>query len=187
MALVQKYDKPDLLITMTCNPNWEEIRRNLKPGKQAHDRPDLTTRVFYSKFEELKVDLFTKGVLGKVVSHVHVIEFQKRGLPHAHILIILHEKDKLRTPDDYDRVVRAEIHDEKVEPELYASVLKHMIHMPCALYVDSVCKKDGKCKKRFPKEFAAETLEGQDSYPVYIRRDDGRAITLANGKVVNNS
>ncbi|XP_026433068.1 uncharacterized protein LOC113330474 [Papaver somniferum] len=50
-----------------------------------------------------------------------------------------------------------------------------------------VCKKDGKCKKRFPKQFAAETLEGQDSYPVYRRRDDGRAITLANGKVVNNS
>ncbi|XP_026412120.1 uncharacterized protein LOC113307871 [Papaver somniferum] len=112
MPLVQKYGKPDLFTTMTCNPNWEEIRRNLKPGQQAHDMRDLTTRVFHCKFEELKVDLFTKGVLGKVVAHVHVIEFQKRGLPHAHILIILHEKDKLRTPDDYDKVVRAEIPDE---------------------------------------------------------------------------
>ncbi|KAI3876070.1 hypothetical protein MKW92_039150, partial [Papaver armeniacum] len=44
MALVQKYGKPDLFITMTCNPNWEEIQRNLKPGQQAHDMPDLTTR-----------------------------------------------------------------------------------------------------------------------------------------------
>lgn len=59
--------------------------------------------------------------------------------------------------------------------------------MPCALSVDSVCKKDVKFKKRFPKQFAAETLEGQDLYPVYRRRDDGRAITLSNGKVVNNS
>ncbi|XP_026390771.1 uncharacterized protein LOC113286340 [Papaver somniferum] len=187
MELVQKYGKPDLFITMTCNPNWEEIQREIKPGQQAHDKPDLTRKVFHSKFEELKVDLFTKGVLGKVAAHVHVIEFQKRGLPHAHILIILQERDKLRSPDDYDRVVRAEIPDEKVEPELYASVLKHMIHTPCALYADSVCKKDGKCKKRFPKKFVAETLEGQDSYPVYRRHDDGRAITLANGKVVNNS
>ncbi|XP_026459924.1 uncharacterized protein LOC113360654 [Papaver somniferum] len=111
----------------------------------------------------------------------------RRDLPHAHILIILHEKDKLLTPDDYDRVVRAEIPDEKVEPELYAFVLKHMIHKPCALSADSVCKKDGKCKKGFPKQFAPETLEGKDSYPVYRRRDDGREITLANGKVVNNS
>ncbi|KAI3939966.1 hypothetical protein MKW98_029742 [Papaver atlanticum] len=187
MALVQKYGKPDLFITMTCNPNWEEIQRELRPGQQAQDRPDLTTRVFHSKFEEMKTDLFTKGVLGKVVAHVHVIKFQKRGLPHAHILIILNERDKLRSPDDYDRIVRAEIPDPNVEPELYASVLKHMIHMPCALSADSICKKDGKCKKRFPKPFAPETLEGQNSYPVYRRRNDGREVTLSNGKVVNNS
>ncbi|XP_026459925.1 uncharacterized protein LOC113360655 [Papaver somniferum] len=40
MALVQKYGKPDLFITMTCNPNWEEIQRNLKPGQQAQARSD---------------------------------------------------------------------------------------------------------------------------------------------------
>ena len=34
-------------------------------------------------------DLIAGEVLGKVVAHMHVIEFQKRGLPHAHILIIL--------------------------------------------------------------------------------------------------
>ncbi|XP_026433135.1 uncharacterized protein LOC113330554 [Papaver somniferum] len=94
MALVQKYGKPDLFITMTCNPNWEEIQRELKPRQQAHDRPDLTMRFFHATFEELKVDLFTKGVLGKVAAHVHVIEFQKRGLPHAHILIILQERER---------------------------------------------------------------------------------------------
>ena len=25
MALVRKYGKPDVFVTMTCNPNWEEI------------------------------------------------------------------------------------------------------------------------------------------------------------------
>ncbi|XP_026436770.1 uncharacterized protein LOC113334784 isoform X2 [Papaver somniferum] len=62
-----------------------------------------------------------------------------------------------------------------------------MIHMPCSLSVDSVCKKNGKCKKKFPKKFAPATLEGEDSYPIYRRRDDGREVTLHNGKVVNNS
>lgn len=47
MALVQKYGKPDFFITMTCNPKWEEIQKELKEGQQAHDRPDLTTRVFH--------------------------------------------------------------------------------------------------------------------------------------------
>jgi ATP-dependent DNA helicase PIF1 len=29
MAIVLKYGKPDLFVTMTCNPNWREIRENL--------------------------------------------------------------------------------------------------------------------------------------------------------------
>ncbi|XP_028092146.1 uncharacterized protein LOC114292392 [Camellia sinensis] len=32
MALIQKYGKPDLFLTMTCNPNWPEIKVELLPG-----------------------------------------------------------------------------------------------------------------------------------------------------------
>jgi len=32
MALVRKYGRPDIFLTMTCNPNWDEIRRELYPG-----------------------------------------------------------------------------------------------------------------------------------------------------------
>jgi len=32
-ALVQKYGKPDHFLTMTCNPNWEEISRELELGQ----------------------------------------------------------------------------------------------------------------------------------------------------------
>ena len=41
-------------------------------------------------------------VLGKVVSHMHVIEFRKRGLPHAHILIILANNDRSMAADEVD-------------------------------------------------------------------------------------
>jgi hypothetical protein len=27
MALIRKYEKPDIFLTMTCNPNWEEIKK----------------------------------------------------------------------------------------------------------------------------------------------------------------
>ncbi|KAI0497090.1 hypothetical protein KFK09_023418 [Dendrobium nobile] len=43
MALCQRFGKPDLFITMTCNPDWQEIKNELKPGQTAQDRPDLTT------------------------------------------------------------------------------------------------------------------------------------------------
>jgi len=41
LTLVQKYGKPDLFITMTCNPNWPEIKNNLVKGEHAENRPDL--------------------------------------------------------------------------------------------------------------------------------------------------
>ncbi len=53
--------------------------------------------------------LLEKHVFGKVVGYTAVIEFQKRGLPHSHILIILCDADTPKTADAYDRFVGAEI------------------------------------------------------------------------------
>jgi hypothetical protein len=54
MALVRKFGKPDIFLTMTCNPNWDEIKDELYPGQAPQDHPDLVTRVFRVKLEELK-------------------------------------------------------------------------------------------------------------------------------------
>ncbi|POM77531.1 Helitron helicase-like protein, partial [Phytophthora palmivora] len=41
MAIVRETGAPNLFITMTCNPNWPEIKENLRPGEKASDRPDI--------------------------------------------------------------------------------------------------------------------------------------------------
>ena len=97
MAIIKKYGKPDLFITFTCNPKWCEITENLYPGQTANDRPDLVIQVFKLKLNNLLNDIFKHGVLGKVVTHVQVIEFQKRGLAHVHILLHFANDDKLET------------------------------------------------------------------------------------------
>ena len=56
------------------------------------------------------------------------IEFQKRCLPHIHLLVWL--KNTIR-PDDIDNFVSAEIPDPDTDQELHQMVLKHMIHGPC--------------------------------------------------------
>ena len=104
--------KPDFFLTFTCNPYWEEIQRELLVGQNADDRPNLVSRVFKLKLEALLHDLRKNSILGKV-------EFQKRGLPHAHILIIVEADDKPQVAEHIDRLVCAELPDEDLEPELF--------------------------------------------------------------------
>jgi len=78
MAIVRQYGKPDLFITVTCNPKWFEITSRLLLGQRAQDQPDLVTRVFRLKLNAIMDQLIKCKVLGEVVAHMHVIEFQKR-------------------------------------------------------------------------------------------------------------
>src|SRR5581483_1690870 len=77
MAIVSHFGKPDLFVTFTCNPKWQEVTRELLPHQSAVDRPDLTARVFHMKLQELLKDLCERHCLGKVVAYVYTIEFQK--------------------------------------------------------------------------------------------------------------
>jgi hypothetical protein len=101
MAIVRKFGKPTFFVTMTCNPIWPEIVEELSPGQTASDRPDVTSRVFHMKQRELVADIQC-GVLGPVVAVVATIEFQKRGLPHCHLLCIV--KQEQQTWRDIDRL-----------------------------------------------------------------------------------
>ena len=74
-------------------------------NQKATDRPDLIVRVFRLKLRELLKDICNNHVLGKPLAHVYTIEFQKRGLQHAHILVILESQNKPKDPSEYDKIV----------------------------------------------------------------------------------
>ncbi|UYV73325.1 hypothetical protein LAZ67_10002729 [Cordylochernes scorpioides] len=187
MPYVRVYGRPDLFITFTCNPRWEEIRELMLPGQSPSDRPDIIARVFNQKLRALmhfivKYRVFGGSVLAAGLSSqcwMYYIEWQKRGLPHAHILIWLIDKI---TPDQIDQVISAEIPDIAIDPDLFEVVAKNMIHGPCgAINNNSPCMKDGKCTKRYPRDLHAETITGVDGYPQYRRRstqDGGKCITI---------
>lgn len=170
MAIVSKFGKPDLFITFTCNPRWKEIQDNLFPRQTAWDRPDLICRVFKLKLDEFLDDINKKQVFGKVKAAVHVVEFQKRGLPHVHCLIMLENDYKLRTVRQIENAIWAEIPGEKY-PVLRERVLRHMIHLPCdSKFRKCVQKRGNRCSKGFPKPFQEKTVLTEDSYPLYRRR-----------------
>lgn len=144
----------------------------------------MTARVFHQKLKELLNDIVEKEAFGKPLAYVYVIEFQKRGLPHCHILIILNYNSKPLSPDD--KFVSAEIPDASKLPILHSLVRSHMIHGPCGeANKNSPCMKDNKCSKRFPKQFCERTFQSTDGYPKYSRRDNGITVEK-NGIILDN-
>ncbi|CAN1725751.1 ATP-dependent DNA helicase pif1 [Linum perenne] len=112
--------------------------------------------------------------------------FQKRGLPHVHMLIFLAEEDKLNSASDIDSVIQAEIPDRYSDPKCYEAVIKFMIHGPCgSLNPTSSCTVEGKCTKHFPKKYCSQTTFDEDGFPRYRRRENGSFVT-ANNITVDN-
>ncbi|KAL7106007.1 hypothetical protein ACP275_07G083500 [Erythranthe tilingii] len=124
----------------------------------------------------------------RALSDVYTIEFQKRGLPHAHILIWLHNEDEPKKSKDIDKIICAEIPDKVTDRKIYDLVEKYMIHGPCGLAnQNSPCMKDGICTKRFPKSFGSRTEADADGYPVYRRRENGRTGARINVVLCNQN
>ncbi|KAG2190432.1 hypothetical protein INT47_005587, partial [Mucor saturninus] len=166
---------------------WPEIQNELLYGQTAADRPDLCSRVFHLKFKSLMKDITKDHILGVVVGYVAVVEFQKRGLPHAHMLFIVKPEHKPRTTTDFDKIISAEIPNQESFPMAYATVTKNMMHGPCgSLNPRAICMKDGKCSKGYPKKFVPITTTAESGYPIYRRRRDGRSVTKANGVALDN-
>ena len=212
MAVVRKFGAPSFFITMTCNPKWPEIVASLTENHTAADRADLNARVFRIKCDELICDLKTRGIFGRAVAFLHVIEFQHRGLPHAHILIILDRAHRLNSVDEIDACVSAEIPvkpkreafplgtdgDEKYEDALEAwkeladLVCEHMEHGPCGRENrHAPCmQEDGTCKRHYPKPFLSETKRPDGHiYPEYRRRSVqmGGQTHPKKGRTLDNS
>jgi hypothetical protein len=184
IAVARYFHGFDLFIMFTCNPSWPEIKSELFSGQYSSDRPDLCTRVF-NLYKCRLLDALTKdNILGPILAYVYTIEFQKRGLPHMHLLVTL--SDHPKSPEEVDTVIRAFWPDPITEPRLFDIVKRSMIHGPCGTWNPKAsCMKDGKCSKGFPKQFQEATVMTRNGYPIYARPNDGRAYKIGDFSVDN--
>lgn len=200
MALCKHFGFPDLFITFTCNPKWPELKRFCNERNlNSDDRPEVICKMFKIKLDSLMVDLTKKGILGKTVtckftfiiltfnsfleinintknfsffSAMYTAEFQKRGLPHAHILIWLDLKCKISKGEDIDKIISAEILNSEIDPDMYEVVKNMMIHGPCgSVNIKSPCMEQGKCTKIFPKQYVEKTVIDTEGFAHYMRRE----------------
>eukprot|EP00899_Mesostigma_viride_P008532 jgi/Mesvir1/17680/Mv10236-RA.2 len=136
MAAIAADGGPSLFVTMTCNIRWPEITDNLpkvaegEKQPSAYDYPEIVSRVFKQKLHVM-LTAIRNGMFGaKPVYLIYVIEYQTRGLPHAHIIF--------RLPDEHhptmangkiNEFMWAELPPKEVaDGRLRKLVLEHMVH-----------------------------------------------------------
>ncbi|KAI9123500.1 hypothetical protein K1719_004800 [Acacia pycnantha] len=137
--------------------------------------PDLFLTFTYRLMKTIK----DEKTFGTIRADIYTIEFQKRGLPHAHILLFLDPNDKIKDPEAINNFICVEIPDNNSYPLMYKLVRQFMLHGPCGRSnIKAPCMKNQKCSKYFPKKFTENTTIDEDGYPTYRRRDNGRTIKV---------
>ncbi|XP_076951018.1 uncharacterized protein LOC143624180 [Bidens hawaiensis] len=160
------YGYPDFFLTITCNPGWPEVKRFLKDTNlNSEDRPDILCRIFKMKLDSMIKLLKDKALFGKIKAAVYTIEFQKRGLPHAHIYLFIAPENKIHNPSHIDNFISSEIPDKVTEPDLYQLVSDHMLYGPC-----------GEANPSY-----------SNGFPLYKRRDNGRYVVKKGINLDNRS
>jgi hypothetical protein len=112
LYMCARFGCPSLFITFAANPKWPEIVeviRETSPTVTSSDRDDSIAIVFKLKLDLLIHDLMHKQVMGTLAGISIVIEYQKRTLPHAHIVVIIHPDDRHKTAEDTDKLLSVEI------------------------------------------------------------------------------
>ncbi|PNX91356.1 ATP-dependent DNA helicase PIF1, partial [Trifolium pratense] len=176
--------------------NQDKIRCDVLCGLQeAVDRGDVDASLVGKRI--ILPDSFTGGprymfnnCQDAMGICMYTVEFQKRGLPHAHMLLWLDDENKIHTGRDIDKVISAELPHPKLYPKLYKIVSSFMMHGPCGeANIDSPCMNGYRCSKLFPKKYKSSTTIDEEGYPSYRRRNTGvfvekSGVKLDNGSVV---
>jgi len=179
LAINRYFGGEDLFITMTANSAWPEIKNALLYNQTPTKHPNLISCVFHAKLHSLIKDI-KGGMLGDILGYLYTIEFQKRGLPHAHIIVFLKPYAKLRTPEQVDSLMSSEFPVDN--PELFELIKKFMIHGPCgAQNRQSSYMENGVCTKGFPKPFNECTSITEDFYARTRHLNTGQTISTGQG------
>ncbi|CAD7001586.1 unnamed protein product [Ceratitis capitata] len=96
-------------------------------------RHDVAARVFKQKLKSFINFITHHSAFGVTRCWLYSVEWQKRGLPHAHILIWLEDKVY---PEGIDNIISV---DPNVDQELFGIVTTNMIHESFGTRRHQVC------------------------------------------------
>nr|GFA33686.1 hypothetical protein [Tanacetum cinerariifolium] len=171
---------PDLFVTMTYNPKWPEIQREVEsciPGQPTVHRPDTIACVFKMKLDDLMEDIRKGNHFGRVKAETWIA-----ALSFTHFL---HKHDKISSTDEKNHVISTELPSEVDDPIAFNAVRSHMMHGPCGeLYKSASCMSRDTCVKGFPKQYCEDTFITRDGWPHYRRPNNGRKVQVGRQNIM---
>jgi hypothetical protein len=206
LTIVSEFNRPTLFVTLTCNPLWPEIQKQLLPGQCAFNRPDIVCPVFHERlraflknmregkyFDDIDEDgdIVVRRI---VIYELRVIEYQHRGLPHAHIVLNL---ETFQIPITQIFVCNGLINISHVNSlslmnshrkviEIMLLWLKHMTHT-CSNAVNGCKDERGHCKKGFMDTTTRSSSSFDErGYVQYKRRQEDLRIVQHNRKILED-
>jgi hypothetical protein len=198
LILVSEFGCPHIFLTLTCNPKWPEIMSQLLDGQTAFDRPEVTAAVFKTRLDQMKMNIRNGKYFDgrELIYTFHVIEYQYRGLPHAHLVVRLDDAHDIDDPNREDLIYFVNRHFvaemPRFEGEEYHNVYQEdgstaftdeykrkaveVVRMnnthKCATAING-CKKDDseKCKRGYSRtEIIPETIVNEVTNRIVYRR-----------------
>jgi hypothetical protein len=78
----------------------------LLDGQTAFDCPEVTAAVFKSRMDQMKMNIRNGKYFDgcELIYTFHVIEYQYRGLPHAHLVVRLDDAHDIDDPNREDLI-----------------------------------------------------------------------------------
>ena len=183
LTVVSQLEKPTGFVTVTYSQDWPESKERLGEGQSIFDRPDLACQVFKGRIDAFVHNLRHGKYFdqSKTCYLTWVIEYQHRGLPHAHIVFRLHtqlETDQQRIAF-MEEFISARFPDplpadaspqEIQKHERYIELINKGMTHTCSRQTPNGCKMNGDvCKKKFPFAIAPSCSINAKGYPEYKR------------------
>ena len=212
MTIVTELGESTAFVTATFNTTWPELKDMLLHGQTIYDRPDIACQVFKARLKALIHNIKHGKYFGgrKTVYFLYVIEYQFRGLPHAHIVFKLENGPvtqgeklqfidtffKAKYPEPFQEKTAMEIfllnqrdtndyNKNKAEHEQYVKLISDFMVHTCSASVNGCKDKNGFCKRGFMTTSINTTNSfDEKGYPVYHRPNEADLKVVAHNKEI---
>ncbi|XP_071740607.1 uncharacterized protein [Rutidosis leptorrhynchoides] len=185
----QKYIRNEYLSSL-----YDAISRGDQTGSDVGSRTILPasftggTHYLYSHYLDALAICQEHKLLGDFRGVLYTIEFQKRGLPHCHILLWLHSATSTPITERLDNYISAELPDPRTDPAGYAVISATMMHGPRGKEKPRApCMEAFTCKKKFSKKYNEKTFSDTDGPHINVECCGSTTLIKYLFKYISNS